>query len=209
MQLSIGGTKTMFQIEREINDFLLDNTDFLKIKNLSKDVKGFTEDRINSVIRYANDHIKNNIDASIIIPLNHYFFNDKQYTPIETVYLLPDGTKEQHTIGTLFVFSQSVDLNTRIWWEDVYLYVRFDEKYLYKDISPHTRPSIVYGMLTVNDIHKIFIKEAKERKIKECENDICAMKRKIKNMNNSIVKTEKDIEDKKMEKEAITKWRCQ
>ena len=90
----------------------------------------------------------------------------------------------------------------------MYLYVRFDEKYLYKDISPHTRPSIIYGMLTINDIHKIFVKEAKERKIKECENDICAMKSKIKNMKSAIVGTEKDIENKEMEKEKITKWRC-
>lgn len=119
---------------------------------------------------------------------------------------MPDGTEERHIIGTLFVFSQKVDINTRIWWEDVYLYVRFDEKYLYKDISPHTRPSIIYGMLTVNDIHKIFVKEAKERKIKECENDICAMKSKIKNMKNTIVKTEKDIENKEIEKEEVAKW---
>lgn len=50
MLLNMGQTKTMFQIEREINDLLLNNTDFLKIKKLSENVKGFTKDRINSVI---------------------------------------------------------------------------------------------------------------------------------------------------------------
>lgn len=159
----MGNNKTLFQIEKEINDFLLNDNKFLDAKKSSEKVKGMTKDRVNSVVEYVNDFISNNVDKSIKICTDGFFHNN-QYVSIQTIYTLPDGTEEGKNIGNLFAFSQNVDVNTRIWWESVVLYVRFDEKYLYRDAYPtYSYPSTIYKMNIIEDLHKTFRKEAKER----------------------------------------------
>lgn len=207
MELNMGNNKTLFQIEKEINDFLLNDNNFLEAKKSSENVKGMTKDRVNSVVEYVNKFISNNVDKSIRICPDGFFHN-KQYVPIQTVYMLPDGTEEGKKIGNLFAFSQNVDVNTRIWWESVVLYVRFDEKYLYKDAYPtYSYPSTIYKMNIIEDLHKIFKKEAKEKKIGECESNIHSMQSEIKCRKREIEKIKEKIVSEEKKKEEILKWR--
>lgn len=200
MDLNIGGNKTLFQIEREINEFLLNDKDFLEIKKSSEYVKGSTKDCINSVIEYINNFINDNIDESIrICPYN--FFSHNQHVPIQTIYMLPDGTKEKHIIGTLFAFCNKTDINARIWWESTILYVRFNSEYLYYD-AYHFNPSSIYKPLIIDDLHKMFIKESKKRKINKCEKNINMFQHQIEKMMH-------EMEDEKTKKEKIMKWICQ
>ena len=159
--------KTLLQIEKEINDFLQDK-DFLKVKESLEYESGSVIERVDELVKYINEYIKDNIDESICVYRGDFrnFFDYDRYVPIMTEYILPDGTKEMLNIGTLYAFSSEQDvMNMRIWSNSTYLYVRFNEKYLYGD-TYHLYSSRTYKPFTLDNVHKMIIKKRKDEIIK-------------------------------------------
>lgn len=166
-------TKTLLQIEQEINDFLhADN--FLEVKRNVKYGCGLEKERIDRFVKYMNEYIKHNIDESISIDNGMFsrFFDSDRYVPMRTRYKLPNGKEEYWNIGTLFAFSTEQDvMNMKIWTESTSLYVRFNEKYLYGD-TYHLYSSRTYRQFTMADIQKKIIERRKGEIIKKYREDI-------------------------------------
>ena len=194
-------SKTLLQIEKEINEFLC-SEDFLNFKEGLKDAKGLTRDRAEMFIKYFDSHVQNNIDKSLSInnPMCFGFFEKDRYVPIQTKYTLPNGEIEYCNIGTLFACSTERDvMNMRLWAKTTSIYVRFKEEYLYKD-TYNLCSSSTYKLFDLADVHRNIIAKRKDEIIKEIKGNIKNTQKQI----NRSIQHKKDLEDKLSMTE---KWR--